>query len=76
MRTQNDIADLLETVGRGERLLLEAIQAGGAQLTHIDEPILRGIQAQSAVVTKGMGGNLAWPALLRKLDRIDPSYRD
>ena len=28
---------------------------------------------------KGMGGlaeKLAWPALLRKLDRIDPSYRD
>jgi ribulose-5-phosphate 4-epimerase/fuculose-1-phosphate aldolase len=51
-------------------------QAGGSQLTHIGEPILRGIQAQAAVVTKGMGGNLAWPALLRKLDRIDPSYCD
>jgi hypothetical protein len=21
-------------------------------------------------------GNLAWPALLRKLDRLDPSYRN
>ena len=26
-------------------------------------------------VTKGAGGRLAWPALLRKLDRTDPAYR-
>jgi ribulose-5-phosphate 4-epimerase/fuculose-1-phosphate aldolase len=26
-------------------------------------------------VTKGAGGRLAWPALLRKLDRLDPAYR-
>ena len=25
---------------------------------------------------KGMGADLAWPALLRKLDRIASSYRD
>jgi len=27
-------------------------------------------------VTKGLGAGLVWPGLLRKLDRIDPSYRD
>jgi hypothetical protein len=27
-------------------------------------------------VTRGMGGSLAWPALLRKLDRLDPGYRN
>ena len=27
-------------------------------------------------VTRMAGGALAWPALLRKLDRRDPSYRD
>jgi hypothetical protein len=26
-------------------------------------------------VTNGVGAALAWPALLRKLDRIDPSFR-
>ena len=26
-------------------------------------------------VTHGAGGGLAWPALLRKLDRLNPSYR-
>ncbi|RYX88569.1 MAG: class II aldolase, partial [Bradyrhizobiaceae bacterium] len=24
----------------------------------------------------GLSGELAWPALLRKLDRVDPSYRN
>jgi hypothetical protein len=26
-------------------------------------------------VTRGAGGNLAWPALLRKLDRSEPDYK-
>jgi ribulose-5-phosphate 4-epimerase/fuculose-1-phosphate aldolase len=51
-------------------------QSGGAELTMIADPILKGIQAQSEQVTKGMGGNLVWPALLRKLDRVDPTYKE
>jgi ribulose-5-phosphate 4-epimerase/fuculose-1-phosphate aldolase len=51
-------------------------QAGGGELLTVPRPIIDGIEAQKEVVTKGMGGDLAWPALLRKLDRIDPSYRD
>ena len=31
---------------------------------------------QAQTVLREMGGALAWPALLRKIDRIDPSYRD
>lgn len=50
-------------------------QAGG-ELTMIADPILKGIQAQSAQVTKGLGGDLVWPALLRKLDRTDASYKE
>ena len=34
-----------------------------------------GAQEQWQGVTHGAGGGLAWPALLRKLDRVDPSYR-
>jgi hypothetical protein len=26
-------------------------------------------------VTRGAGGGLAWPALLRKLDRVDAGFR-
>ena len=50
-------------------------QSAGVELTQVDERILKGISAQAAQVTKGLGGQLAWPGLLRKLDRRDPSYR-
>jgi ribulose-5-phosphate 4-epimerase/fuculose-1-phosphate aldolase len=46
------------------------------ELTFVPQPILDGIAAQAQTVTRGLGGQLAWPALLRKLDRIDPSYRN
>lgn len=51
-------------------------QSAGADLIHVPQPIIDGIQAQAEVVLKGLGGQLAWPGLLRKLDRADPSYRD
>jgi ribulose-5-phosphate 4-epimerase/fuculose-1-phosphate aldolase len=51
-----------------------AAQSGGTALTEVNPAIVAGIQAQVEMVTKGMGGELAWPALLRKLDRRDPSY--
>ncbi len=50
-------------------------QAGGGTLIPIPQPILDGARAQSAQVTRGLGGALAWPAVLRKLDRLDPNYR-
>jgi ribulose-5-phosphate 4-epimerase/fuculose-1-phosphate aldolase len=51
-------------------------QSSGAQLIEVDGRILEGIKAQVEQVTKGLGGQLAWPALLRKLDRRDSSYKD
>jgi ribulose-5-phosphate 4-epimerase/fuculose-1-phosphate aldolase len=51
-------------------------QAGGGELISIPRPILDNIRAQSQIVSGGMGGKLAWPALLRRLDRIDPSFRN
>ena len=51
-------------------------QAGGGELISIPQPILDGAKQQAKMVTKGLGGNLAWPGLLRKLDRIDTSFRD
>ena len=51
-------------------------QAGGGALIAVDPAIIAGAQAQSREVTKGIGpGALAWPGLLRRLDRHDPSYR-
>ena len=51
-------------------------QSGGKELIHIHPAILQGITAQVEMVTKGMGAELAFPALLRKLDRIDAGYKD
>lgn len=50
-------------------------QAGGGALNRIPAHIISGAQQQAKMVTKAQGGMLAWPGLLRRLDRIDPSYR-
>jgi ribulose-5-phosphate 4-epimerase/fuculose-1-phosphate aldolase len=50
--------------------------AGGQRVRRIPLPIVAGGQAQWEQVTRGAGGDLAWPALLRKLDRENPGYRD
>ena len=49
-------------------------QATGQKLIPIPEPILKGIRAQASTVTKQAGGALAWPGLLRRLDRTNPGY--
>ena len=51
-------------------------QAGGGELIPIAQPILEGIQKASKAVTRQAGGMIAWPGILRKLDRIDPSWRE
>jgi len=51
-------------------------QAGGAKLVPVSEAILPLIPQQVAMATRGGGGRLAWPGLLRKLDRMDASYRE
>lgn len=51
-------------------------QSGGAPLVHVDPRIVGGVKANIEVVTRGMGTAIAWPALRRKLDRLDRSYAD
>ncbi|MBB5356919.1 ribulose-5-phosphate 4-epimerase/fuculose-1-phosphate aldolase [Rhodanobacter sp. ANJX3] len=48
--------------------------SGHRELISIAAPILAGIQSQAAQVTRGLGGALVWPGLLRKLDRCNPGY--
>jgi ribulose-5-phosphate 4-epimerase/fuculose-1-phosphate aldolase len=50
-------------------------QSGGGELVPIDPRIIAGAEQQAKTVTKGLGGQLAWPGLLRSLDRDDHSYR-
>jgi ribulose-5-phosphate 4-epimerase/fuculose-1-phosphate aldolase len=49
--------------------------AGGTPLCLIEPKIIDNAMEQARVVTKSLGGMLAWPALLRKLERTDPGYR-
>ncbi|MNT87503.1 aldolase II superfamily protein [compost metagenome] len=51
-----------------------AAQAGGA-LLQVDPHIIEGAAHAASVQTSGLGGDFVWPALLRKLDRTDASYR-
>lgn len=53
-----------------------AALAGGTAVTPVPQSIVSNMAEQVNAVTRGLGGQIAWPALLRKLDRIDPSYAD
>ncbi len=49
-------------------------QSSGAELIKVAEPVVKGTAAQMNAVTVGLGAQLTWPGLLRKLDRVDRSY--
>lgn len=51
-------------------------QSGGGKLSPVPDHILNIVALQLDAVTAGQGAQLTWPGLLRKLDRIDPSFRD
>jgi ribulose-5-phosphate 4-epimerase/fuculose-1-phosphate aldolase len=50
-------------------------QAGG-ELIKIRDEVLQTVRAQARAANPVPTSTLAWPALLRRLDRIDPSYRN
>jgi len=52
-----------------------AAQSGGAALTEVNPLIVQGVAHAMKVQTGGMGGAFVWPALIRKLERIDPGYK-
>lgn len=49
-------------------------QAGG-ELVQVNPAIVKGVSQALRVQTGGIGGAFAWPALIRKLNRIDESYQ-
>jgi ribulose-5-phosphate 4-epimerase/fuculose-1-phosphate aldolase len=56
------------------RIQLDA-QDGG-ELISVNPQIVKGVGQAMKVQSMGMGGAFAWPALIRKLDRLDPSYKN
>jgi ribulose-5-phosphate 4-epimerase/fuculose-1-phosphate aldolase len=51
-------------------------QSTGAELINVPAPVVKGTATQMNAVTVGQGAQLTWPGLLRKLDRIDASFRE
>jgi ribulose-5-phosphate 4-epimerase/fuculose-1-phosphate aldolase len=49
-------------------------QAGG-ELVMVNPKIMESMPAVIEMASKGQGSNIAWPALIRKLDRRDTSYK-
>jgi ribulose-5-phosphate 4-epimerase/fuculose-1-phosphate aldolase len=48
--------------------------AGGTALTTVAPTIIATAREQAAVASKGLGSQLVWPGLLRRLDRRNPGY--
>ena len=55
------------------RIQIDA-QSGG-ELTQVSPLIVKGVAEAMRVQTGGMGGAFVWPSLIRKLDRLDESYK-
>mgnify|MGYP001125708654 CR=1 FL=1 len=51
-------------------------QGNGAELIRIPQSVLDTVPAYTQAVTRGAGAALVWPGLLRRLDRLDPSFRE
>ncbi|MES2104985.1 MAG: class II aldolase/adducin family protein [Pseudomonadota bacterium] len=49
-------------------------QAGG-ELVQVNPLIVKGVSEAMRVQTGGLGGAFVWPSLIRKLDRMDQSYK-
>ncbi|MBA3456206.1 MAG: class II aldolase/adducin family protein [Deltaproteobacteria bacterium] len=50
-------------------------QAASPELISIEPKVLEGAMMMAKMATRGGMGALPWPALLRKLDKLDPSFR-
>lgn len=78
LTTGGSIADAFLGMYILQRACEVQIQAlsGNREMTPIPAGIVDTIRQQAEQVTRGMGGQLAWPGLLRKLDRIDTGFRE
>jgi ribulose-5-phosphate 4-epimerase/fuculose-1-phosphate aldolase len=50
-------------------------QSGGGELVPVAQPIVEGIRKAAKIVLRQSGGMIAWPGILRKLDRQQPGWR-
>ncbi|MCY7305994.1 MAG: class II aldolase/adducin family protein [Rhodoferax sp.] len=74
-RTVADAFLSMYTFENACRIQVDAM-SGGQPLTAVDGRILDGMAEVYNTVTVGQGSALVWPALLRKLERMDPTYKN
>ena len=77
-KSQVDVAEQLAKVAaRVDRVIGRARKVDGGQVVVTGIPIAqRFSESIDAAAVRRRCGLLEWPALLRKLDAIDPSFRD
>lgn len=73
-RTISDAFVAMYSLQRACEIQLLA-QAGGSALINIPQTVLDTVPEYMRLVTRGAGTGIVWPALLRKMDRLDPGYR-
>ena len=68
------VADAFLVMFNLQRACEIQVRALSTKVKEVDPRIVTGVKANVAMVTKGMGGQIAWPALLRKLGRVNPGH--
>ncbi len=70
------VADAMLAMYTFERVCAIQVRAlaGGGELVPVDARLIAGARAQAREVTRGLGSQLSWPGLLRRLDRQCPGY--
>lgn len=74
-RTISDAFTAMYSLERACEIQVMA-QAGGAPLINIPQTVLDTVPEYLRLVTRGAGTGILWPALLRKMDRLDAGYRE
>jgi len=74
-RTVADAFLSMYTFENASRIQVDAL-SGGQPMTAVAPRILAGMAEVSKAVTVGQGSALVWPALLRKLERMDANCKN
>lgn len=75
-RTISDAFMAMYSLQRACEIQLLAQAGGNSQLINISQAVLDTVPEYLRLVTRGAGTGIIWPALLRKMDRLDPGYRE
>lgn len=75
-RTISDAFMSMYSLQRSCEIQIMAQAGGNQELVNIPRAVLATVPEYMRLVTRGAGTGIVWPALLRKMDRLDASYRD